>query len=427
MENIIWGILFVIQTVKYILAENIFFKRDIKRKWAGIVGFLIYICLIYSVQITSEEEQYIILYTFVLVTTYIMVYQNKVEDFVHILILFIEITCIEDIIEKIVAFIGRNVGFLELSNHYQYLITNSIVGIVILAIYCWNKRKSIFDVKIRIEYIWILVLWMMINILLTAAGVYVASEYVPNQRIQNFMNFTNISSYLSIGLIVLFITYIKNTNKKLQQLLMVEKQLKDAQKQYYNTLLQKEEETRKNRHDWNNHLMCLAELAQNENADNTKQYIESLIKQSVRLKDKQYDVGNDVLNAILCCHLSELDDDISVKIMGKCRNDMNIGAVDLCVIVSNLVQNAVEYLRDSSIETKELSVSIEEGNVYKRISVVNSVDKNVSERTLKTTTKLDKRNHGIGLRNVRETIERNGGKLEINIRKGMFRADVIWN
>lgn len=427
MENIIWSILFIIQTLKYILAENIFFKRDAKRKRAGIVGFLIYICLIYSVQITREEEKYLIMYGLALATTYMVVYQKKIEDFVHILILFIEITCIEGITEKIVAFIGRNTGFLALSNQYQYLITDSMVAILIFAIYCWSKRKSIFDIKIRLEYIWILVLWMMMNILLTAAGVYVASEYVPNQRIQNIMNFTNICSYLSIGLIVLFITYIKNTNQRLQQLLMVEKQLKEAQKQYYNTLLQREEETRKNRHDWNNHLICMAELAQNENADNTKQYIEALIKQSVYLKEKQYDVGNDVLNAILCRHLSELDDDISVKIVGKCKNDINIDDVDLCVIVSNLVQNAVEYLKHSSMESKELLLSIEEGSVYKRISVVNSVDKNVSERTLKTTTKLDKRNHGIGLRNVRETIERNGGKLEINIRKGMFRADVIWN
>ncbi len=427
MENIIWSILFIIQTLKYILAENIFFKRDAKRKRAGIVGFLIYICLIYSVQITREEEKYLIMYGLALATTYMVVYQKKIEDFVHILILFIEITCIEGITEKIVAFIGRNTGFLALSNQYQYLITDSMVAILIFAIYCWSKRKSIFDIKIRLEYIWILVLWMMMNILLTAAGVYVASEYVPNQRLQNIMNFTNICSYLSIGLIVLFITYIKNTNQRLQQLLMVEKQLKEAQKQYYNTLLQREEETRKNRHDWNNHLICMAELAQNENADNTKQYIEALIKQSVYLKEKQYDVGNDVLNAILCRHLSELDDDISVKIVGKCKNDINIDDVDLCVIVSNLVQNAVEYLKHSSMESKELLLSIEEGSVYKRISVVNSVDKNVSERTLKTTTKLDKRNHGIGLRNVRETIERNGGKLEINIRKGMFRADVIWN
>lgn len=427
MENIVWGIIFIVEVMIYILAERIFFKRNVKRKWAGLIGFLIYMCVISFIQIAGEEEQYLIMYGLAVTTAYIVVYQKKIEDFVHILILIIEVTCIEGITEKTIAFIRWNAGLFDLSNEYQFLITGIMVVFILLAVYFWSKQKRISEIKIRIEYIWVLVLCMVINILFTASGLYIASEYVTNQRIQFIMTITNICSYLSVGLVVLFITYIKNTNQRLQQLLITEKQLKEAQKQYYSALLQREEETRKNRHDWNNHLICLAELAQKENAESTKQYIEALIKQNVNLRDKQYDVGNDVLNAILCYHLSELNDDISVKIVGKCRNDMNIDAVDLCVIVSNLVQNAVEYLRDSSLESKELLFSIEEGSVYKRISIVNSVDNNVSERNLKTTTKSDKRNHGIGIRNVRETIERNGGKLEINIQDGMFKADVIWN
>ena len=427
MENLVWGIIFIMEVMKYILGEKIFFKRDVKRKWAGYVGFLIYICVIGFVQITSEEEQSLAMYGFALVTTFIMVYQKKIEDFVHILIVLIEVTCIEGIIEKLIASIGKSIGFLDLSKEYQLLITGIVVVFILFAVYIWSKQKRISEIKIRIEYIWVLVLCMVINILLTASGLYIASEYVTNQRLQFIMTIINMCSYISVGLVVLFISYIKNTNQRLQQLLVAEKQLKEAQKQYYSSLLQREEETRKNRHDWNNHLICLTELAQKENASNTRQYIDALMKQNAWLKEKQYDVGNDVLNAILCYHLSELDDDISVKIVGKCRNDINIDAVDLCVIVSNLVQNAVEYLMDSNIESKELSFSIEEGNVYKRISVVNSVDKNVSERTLKITTKSDKRNHGIGLQNVRETIERNGGKLEIYIQEGMFKTDVIWN
>ena len=426
MENLVWGIIFIMEVMKYILAEKIFFKRDVKRKWAGFVGILIYMCIISFVQITSEAEQHIIMYGLAVTTAYIMIYQKKIEDFVHILILFIEITCIEGINEKMVAFIGRNTGFLDLSDEYQFLIISIVVVFLLLVVYFLSKKKRISEIKLRIEYIWVFVLCMVINLLLTASGLYIASEYVTNQRLQFIMTIINIGSYLSVGLVVLFISYIKNMNQRLQQLLMAEKQLKEAQKEYYSFLLQREEETRKNRHDWNNHLICLAELAQKENADNTKQYIETLIKQSVHLKQKQYDVGNDVLNAILCYHLSELDDDISVKIVGKCRNDINIDSVDLCVIVSNLVQNAVEYLRDSSIEEKELVFSIDEGSVYKRISIVNNVEKNVSERTLKITTKSDKRNHGIGLRNVQETIERNGGKLVISIQEGIFKADVIW-
>lgn len=426
MENLVWGIIFIMEVMKYILAEKIFFKRDVKRKWAGFVGILIYMCIISFVQITSEEEQHLIMYGLAVTTAYIMIYQKKIEDFVHILILFIEITCIEGIAEKMVAFIGRNTGFLDLSDEYQFLITSIVVVFILLVVYFLSKKKRISEIKLRIEYIWVFVLCMVINLLLTASGLYIASKYVTNQRLQFIMTIINIGSYLSVGLVVLFISYIKNMNQRLQQLLMAEKQLKEAQKEYYSSLLEREEETRKNRHDWNNHLICLAELAQKESANNTKCYIDTLMKQNAQLKEKQYDVGNDVLNAILCHHLSELDDDISVKIVGKCRNDINIDAVDLCVIVSNLVQNAVEYLMDSNIESKELSFSIEEGNVYKRISVVNSVDKNVSERTLKITTKSDKRNHGIGLRNVQETIERNGGKLVISIQEGIFKADVIW-
>lgn len=426
MENLVWGIIFIMEVMKYILAEKIFFKRDVKRKWAGYAGFLIYMCIISCVQITSEEEQYLIMYGLAVATAYIMVYQKKIEEFVHILILFIEVSCVEGITEKLIAIILQRAGYLDLSKEYQ-LWTNGIMVILLFyIIYIICKRKTAPGTKIRMEYIWILVLCMIASILLTAAGVYVAKEYVSNQKFQTFMSITNICSYVSVGLLILFITYIKNTNQKLQQLLITEKKLKEAQEQYYRSLLKKEEETRKNRHDWNNHLICMAELAQKENADSTRQYIDTLIKQNNYLKEKQYDVGNDILNAILCYHFSELDDEILVKVVGKCKNDINIDAADLCVIVSNLILNAVEYLRNSIIQERMLLFSIEEGKVYKRISIANSVDSNISESNLKTTTKSDKRNHGIGLQNVRETIERNEGKLEINIQDGMFKADVIW-
>lgn len=426
MENLVWGMIFVTEVMKYILGEKIFFKRDVKRRWAGCAGLLIYMCIIGSMPIVSEEEQHIIVYAFAVLTTYIMVYQKKIEDFVHILILFIEVSCIEGLVEKMIFNLWLREEYLHLSKEYQLLITGIVVTFIFYTVYIFCKQKRAFETKIRMEYIWILVLCMVVNILLTAAGLYVVKEYVNNQRLQFIMTITNVCSYISVGLVVLFITYIRNANQKLQQLLTTEKQLKEAQEQYYRSLLKKEEETRRNRHDWNNHLICLAELAKKENADSTKQYIDTLIKQNDYLKEKQYDVGNDILNAILCYHFWELEDDISVKVVGRCRNDINIEAADLCVIVSNLIQNAVEYLKNSNMQEKMVLFSIEEGKVYKRISIANSVESNVSESKLKTTIKSDKKNHGIGLQNVRETIERNNGKLEINIQDGMFKADVIW-
>ena len=77
MENLVWGIIFIMEVMKYILAEKIFFKRDVKRKWAGFVGILIYMCIISFVQITSEAEQHIIMYGLAVTTAYIMIYQKK--------------------------------------------------------------------------------------------------------------------------------------------------------------------------------------------------------------------------------------------------------------------------------------------------------------------------------------------------------------
>ena len=335
-------------------------------------------------------------------------------------------TCIEGIIEKLVLAIFERMGYFNLSKECQILLSNIVVIFIFYVVYILYKRKRVSKIETRIEYIWILVLCMVVNILLTAAELHIAKEYISNDRFKYIIGITNICSYISVGFLMLFIIYIRNTNQKLQKSLATEKQLKEAQEQYYRSLLKKEEETRKSRHDWNNHLICLSELSKKENADSTKQYIDTLIKQNNYLKEKQYDVGNDILNAILYYHFSELEDDISVKVVGRCRNDINIEAADLCVIVSNLIRNAVEYLNKSNMQEKMVLFSMEEGKAYKRISIANSVESNVSESKLKTTTKLDKKNHGIGLQNVRETIERNNGKLEINIQDGIFKADVIW-
>ena len=272
MENIVWGIIFIVEVMIYILAERIFFKRDVKRKWAGYIGFLIYMCVI-SVPLVSEKDQYLTMYGLAIITTYIIVYQKKIEDLVQILILFIEVSCVEAITGELIEVIWKREGNLHLLKEYQILINGIVVIFIFYIIYILCKRKAIFETKIRMEYIWILVLGMVANILLTAAGLDVAKEYVSNQRLRVFISITYVCSFISVGLLILFITYIRNTNRKLQQLLVIEKQLKEAQEQYYHSLLKKEEETRKNRHDWNNHLICLAELAQKENADNIKQYI----------------------------------------------------------------------------------------------------------------------------------------------------------
>ena len=58
---------------------------------------------------------------------------------------------------------------------------------------------------------------------------------------------------------------------------------------------------------------------------------------------------------------------------------------------------------------------------YSRLRSMGIKDK----KDILKTVKKDKRNHGIGVRNVKETIERNHGMLQINREEEKFVAEVV--
>ena len=63
-----------------------------------------------------------------------------------------------------------------------------------------------------------------------------------------------------------------------------------------------------------------------------------------------------------------------------------------------------------------------------QFEIRNSVSEQEEDRKivngLIVTSKADKENHGIGIRNVKETVEKNGGIFKINIDQGEFMAKV---
>ena len=79
-----------------------------------------------------------------------------------------------------------------------------------------------------------------------------------------------------------------------------------------------------------------------------------------------------------------------------------------------MIQNAVEEVKRQQEKKKYIKVKIKQGNQYLSITVKNSSkllwDK--KEKDL-TTVKKDKKNHGIGIGNIIETAEKNGGSFEL--------------
>lgn len=108
---------------------------------------------------------------------------------------------------------------------------------------------------------------------------------------------------------------------------------------------------------------------------------------------------------------------------------MNAGETeiyDLCVVSSNLLNNAIEAA-EMTEEGRDRYIEIGISNVGEKIifSVVNSCMYNVRTDAIERTIKHDMKNHGFGIENIKETAEKYGGDVSFEAEEGVFEATVI--
>ena len=106
--------------------------------------------------------------------------------------------------------------------------------------------------------------------------------------------------------------------------------------------------------------------------------------------------------------------------------EIAISKRDLCVIVFNLVKNAVEAVEQSTYEDKEIVFEVNQGKQFLSIKVKNTADieKISIQNQYPVTGKENKRMHGLGIRNVQAVAEKYGGSYQYQIENVFFIAEV---
>lgn len=116
---------------------------------------------------------------------------------------------------------------------------------------------------------------------------------------------------------------------------------------------------------------------------------------------------------------------MKISVEGKFPEHLHIPEVDLCVILTNGLQNAFEAA--SFCKEGEISVKVENRENFVTISIRNStLQKPQRQGDGLATTKDDKRNHGIGTRNMADAARKSGGMVEWNLEEeGYVTANIL--
>ena len=200
-------------------------------------------------------------------------------------------------------------------------------------------------------------------------------------------------------------------------------------KQHYETLLKNTQEIRSLRHDMQSHVNALSYFSKEKDWEKLQAYIEEVNENAQKVRLYTVNVNHGFINAILEDSLSK-EPEIAFSCVGKIPADIRIDDYDLCTIFSNLIRNAVEAcnrLPEGAKKWIHLDLYMLQDNLYIRME--NPVMSEINVQKLEgSTSKEDKKNHGFGIYNLKNAVEKYQGEVSFDCEDQKFIAEIVlWN
>ena len=179
------------------------------------------------------------------------------------------------------------------------------------------------------------------------------------------------------------------------------------------------------RHNYRNHIQVMKALAEKGDIEAIKDYLNKLDEDLTTI-DMVVKTGNTMADAILNSKISlAKSKGIKVKVDAHIPIELKMSELDLCVILGNLFDNAIEANLPLPEDERLIRVYMDMKNTQLYISFTNftASGKLAKEANLFKTTKGD--GHGFGLVSIDSIIEKLDGYISRNSEDGAFTTEIL--
>lgn len=241
------------------------------------------------------------------------------------------------------------------------------------------------------------------------------TEAVITDIVQNADVILLLMAIAAEALTIMLIAFILRGNKEAYYSAVADlnKRYLDAEISHFQAYQNTQFETRKIRHDMQNHLHCLEHLLNAGDYDGAKAYLHS-IGIAVEGLHSEIQTGNSLVDAIVNekSQIARLNQ-ISIETEGVLPPDCRIEQVDLCTVFANAMDNALEAVKNHAPQDRWILIKTQVQGSYISILFENpaSADAEPGDKT-GSTSKKDIVNHGFGLLNIRSVAKKYGGDTE---------------
>ena len=427
--------IYLVKLLCYQLGIRILFGLHVKKKvWIVaciitpvLMGVLIPLMAI-ILPINEAARNFLVSIGAVLVL-FVSIEGKSVEKGVGPLLTLLLVECVDGIFtypcQTLVQYIGSDYG-KRLAYLASEICTLTCMYILIIVKMNMNSYK-----KTHIKSMIYLIIGIIAASMMLCLGIFnKIISFLSVDAYTVLYNVIYIAITISIFLLIIFVIYIKNTHERMEQLLKTEQLLKESQVNYYRVVLKKEDNTRKYRHDMMNHLIFIQDILNKKKLDDAQKYLSSILGGFQKIQNTYYVVGNEMIDTIMNYFFGMLPKDTKIEIRGRCPVEIDMEDTEICVIFSNVFQNAVEEIIENKLKNANVIVTSKKGRQFVEYNVRNTLYREIDRKRMDRngfpkTHKLDKNNHGIGLINVKNTVDKSNGKFEWFQESGYFCVNII--
>ncbi len=179
------------------------------------------------------------------------------------------------------------------------------------------------------------------------------------------------------------------------------------------------------RHDYRNHIQTMKAYAAAEDWDAIKRYLD-LLDDDLTTVDTVIKTGNPMTDAILNSKIS-LAKSKNIQVIADADIPLTLKSseIDLCCIIGNLFDNAIEASMKLPEDKRMIRVYMDMRNTQLYISFTNLTAGKKLKKEGKLFRSTKGKGHGFGLVRIDAIVERLDGYISCNSEDGAFTTEIL--
>ena len=362
-----------------------------------------------SVYVKDANKQMLIYVVTIIVIYKIILVGNPINILFSTVIAMVLISIMTQLL-KVTTITFLSIFSISVAEIMVKIVTQTILWIVIGLLYWYILKNYASKMKkIPLRYIFVFMIVLAAECFsITFLGEFVlkALDYERAWIAELAYVLMGLGVFVQLGLLIAL--YFSRNTYRTQQALATK--YLEEQVAHYQYLSEREQNTRRFRHDFKSHMAMAKQLYEEGKREEFEAYFHKMTEQIAAIGNR-VTVNNDIADAIINRYYDEAAlAGITMEVEGHFPGECYVSAYDLCTVLSNLLSNAIDAEKEAGGKTIYCGVRYDETQI---LIVVKNDYVNPIKRTDNrfVSTKGDLRHQGFGIANINEVVRKNNGHI----------------